>query len=295
VVAYNAFLHIAGLLAGEKIAVIKGDKEFADLCRSNIESSRKVLNDLLWTGEHYRAWWTKDESALNPVHCDALYGQLWSFLLGLGWTTDQEKVWSHLTMERTKNASPFGLKVMQGTDCDNDSHPDPRPGHSPTENGPVNNLVWQAGSLDWAVLSICAGGDVEQSLLQAQQVIQRWRDALKDQWDWRDLTTGWDGYPWCNSHYSRQLILWAIPLALSGQQICAPEKRLSFNPKVPPPAKLPFFTPVACGTLELLDNRRYRLTVLLGDLELNELQIGDATWAQPIRLKTGQSILVEAK
>ncbi|MCS7192392.1 MAG: GH116 family glycosyl-hydrolase [Armatimonadetes bacterium] len=296
IVAYNAFLHIAAMMAAEKLAIIQGDEEFANLCRANIETSRKALNELLWNGEYFRAWWEKEkpssDASINPLHADTLYGQLWAFILGLGWTTEPEKVSSHLAMEQKKNSSPFGLKVMQGTDCDDDRHPDPRPGHAPYENGPVNNLVWQAGSLDWASLNIYIGGDVQQSLLEAEKVIQNWRENLRDQWDYRDLTTGWDGYPWCNSHYSRQLIFWAIVLALSGQQYSAPDKRLRFDPKVSALSKLPFFTPKASGTLEILGDGKFKLTVLVGELELNELQVREVSIAQPICLKTGQSFVM---
>ena len=65
----------------------------------------------------------------------------------------------------------------------------------------------------------------------AQKVIGKWTDKLRDPWDVRDLYSVQDGYPWCNSHYGRQLIFWAIPLALSGQQYDAALGRLSLIPK----------------------------------------------------------------
>jgi hypothetical protein len=62
-------------------------------------------------------------------------------------------------------------------------------------------------------------------------------------------------------------------LALSGEHYHAPEQRLSFDPKIPPPYRFPFFTPTAAGRLELLEGGRYRLTVDSGQLSLRELRV----------------------
>ena len=101
---------------------------------------------------------------------------------------------------------------MQGTACDDDRYPDVKTGFTLYTDGPVNNLVWQAGSIDWCALNLYLGGEVEESLAEAETVIRHWREGLRDQWDIRDLTTGWNGDPWCNSHYTRHLMLWSIPL-----------------------------------------------------------------------------------
>ena len=154
---------------------------------------------------------------------------------------------------------------MQGTACDDDRYPEVKRGFTLYTDGPVNNLVWQAGSIDWCALNLYLGGDVEQSLAEAQIVIRHWQEGLNDQWDIRDLTTGWDGHPWCNSHYARQLMLWSIPLALSGQRYSAPDGRLSFAP-VAPAIRVPFCTPTAFGVLDT-ESREPRLEVFGGALQ----------------------------
>jgi hypothetical protein len=83
----------------------------------------------------------------------------------------------------------------------------------------------------------------------AEKVIGKWTDKLREPWDVRDLYSVQDGYPWCNSHYGRHLIFWAIPLALSGQQYDAASGHVSCDPKAGAPAKLPWFTPAAQGAL----------------------------------------------
>ena len=292
VVAYNAVLHLAAMLAGERLARLEGDAETADACRANYESARAALDEMLWTGRYFRSWWMADGSHPDALHADALYGQLWAFLLGLGPIADLDKMRSHLACEMRMNGSPFGLLVTQGAGRDRDRYPEPMPKTRPGEEGPRDYLVWQAGSLNWCALSLYLGGDVSASLAEAEKVVGHWQRTLCDPWDYRDLTTGWDGYPWCNSHYARQLILWTIPLALSGQQYSAPEKRLGFDPRLPAPARLPWFTPTANGALEILDGGRCRLTVMSGGLALNELRVGEASLGRAVSLTAGESAAI---
>jgi len=120
--------------------------------------------------------------------------------------------------------------------------------------------------------------------------VRNWAERLHDQWDYTDLTTGWDGEPWCNSHYGRQIIFWSIPLALSRQKYFAPEGRLTFDPKTDGAAKPPFFNPTALGTVEILGGGRFRLRVEAGALELSELRIGKAALSRPVSLGAGESV-----
>ena len=133
-------------------------------------------------------------------------------------------------------------------------------------------------------------GDTEMSLAEAKEVIDNWREHLRDQWDWTDTTFSSDGQPSCNSHYARQLIFWSIPLALSGQQYSAPEKKLSFNPRPDAPRCLPWLIPAANGLLERLADGKYRMTVLSGNVALDELRVGDAVPVGNLVLQAGQSV-----
>lgn len=92
------------------------------------------------------------------------------------------------------------------------------------------------------------------ALNRAKKSLDHWRSTLNDQWNVHGLISstgyGLDGLPWATSHYSFHLVLWHIPLALSGQQYSAPNSSLTFWPKFPIPFNLPFFTPKASGTIE---------------------------------------------
>ena len=292
-VSYNAFLHLSAMLAAEKLANLENDPALAKTYRAAFQTGEESLSAHLWTGEYFRSWWLDGKKYPDALHADTMYGQLWAFILDLGLLTDLTKIHSHLESEARLNGSPFGLKVMRGADP---SHPErenvvPQAGLS--EPSPSDNMIWQAGSLDWASLSLYMGADEERSLREAEKIVRNWRDRLRDQWDYTDTTAAWNGYLWCNSHYARQVILWSLPLALSGQHYYAPAARLTFDPKVAAPAKLPFFTPQAAGSLELLGPGKYRLLVASGRLSLKTLRVDRAVLKNPVTLEPGDSVTLE--
>lgn len=295
-VSYNAFLYLASLLAAEKLALVEDDEELAAQYRQAFAKGQQSLVEHLWTGHYFRSWWESDKSYPDALHADTLYGQLWAFILDLGLTADAQQLQAHLASEQQLNASPYGLKVMRRADPEHPERENAVPVDGRSSPSPRDNLVWQAGSLDWCSLELYLGGGARASLDEAKKVIGNWSDHLCDQWNYTDLTTAWNGYPWCNSHYARQVILWSIPLALSGQHYFAPEGRLSFNPKTDfktgaqAPVKLPFFTPTASGTLEILRAEVCRLTVHSGSLELQELRVGRAVARRAIRLRASISM-----
>ena len=97
------------------------------------------------------------------------------------------------------------------------------------------------------------GMDPEKAMQQAIKSLDNYRSNLHDQWNFHGMTSsshyGQDGLPWATSHYTLHLVLWHLPLALSGQQYYAPEGRMKFDPKYSPPYRLPFYTPKCIGSI----------------------------------------------
>jgi hypothetical protein len=199
-------------------------------------------------------------------------------------------------LESKRNGSPFGLQVIT-------FGPDPRDAEKSRSGIRDNDFTsWEGGSMTWTALGLYLGRDVPESLAMAQKAIGKWTDKLRDPWDVRDLYTIRnnspsipDGYPWCNSHYGRHLIFWAIPLALSGQQYSAAEKRLVFTPATGTPSRLPWFTPQANGVLESLGQGKHRLTVLSGKLALKELRVAGSAPCQDVEMVPGKTLDMIAK
>ncbi|HEX4022675.1 MAG TPA: GH116 family glycosyl-hydrolase [Acidobacteriaceae bacterium] len=287
-VSYNAFLYLASMRAAEKLAQIQKDPGSASKFQTAFALGQSSLDQHLWTGKYFRAWWSDDKTVPNALLADTLYGQLWASVLNLGLVTDKDRLLSHLSSEEKLNESPFGLRVMSGANPQ-DSLVENTPWEA-NQPKPNDNLIWPAGSLDWSSLKIYLGGKLNESLTEASNVISNQRLRINDQWNYTDLNNNWDGGVWANSHYTRQLILWTLPLALSGQQWDAPARRLTFNPVNSAPRQLPFFTPQATGVVESIAPGKWRIRVTSGQLALHEVQISNARWTGDRTLNTGNSL-----
>jgi len=278
--AYNSFIYLTGLAAAGEMARLNGDGPFANRLQGLLEEARQIADERFWTGQFYRAWWNANGRHPDAIQSDTLYGQLWASLLGLGSLAPHQKIKSQLASEKRLTDTPFGLQVLVGR-----------------EPGPYlwDETIWPAASMTWAALMIYHGGDVDQALAMAKKSYDMYATRLRDPWDIKDVYAKPAGYPWCNSHYGRQNILWSIPLALSGQQYDAAEKTLSFHPKAGAPAALPWFLPGANGIVRRLGKGAWQVTVLSGELELAELRIADAPPARDVSFEAGQSLTVHAR
>lgn len=276
-VSYNAFMHIAALKAAIELAKAYEEHDLVSSIDESLEIAQGALRKYLWTGQYFRNWWSQDKAANDDIHIDTQYGQLWSYLLGLGNTIDEKFMLDHLEMEEKMGNTPYGLKVFsnfQEEENDKRSH--------------VDKTIWQAGSINWSILNLYLGTSVEKSLAQAKNMITHWNKRINDQWNYSDLTNASDGYPHTNSHYGRQLTLWGLPIALSGQNYSAPEKRLAFSPKVDGAYRLPFYIPSANGVLVSEPGKSSSIMLISGEMNLKELVIDGRIVARNVSMKAGE-------
>lgn len=292
-VSYNAFLHLASMLAAEKVAKIENDSASAREFHAAFEIGQRTLDKNLWTGKYFRAWWSEGKTPPDALLADTLYGQLWASALNLGVLTNKTRLMSHLRSEAELNANPFGLRIMSGNAHDAHMENTSAP-WTAGEPMPNDNLIWPAGSIDWGSLEIYMGASVSQALAEVNKVISNQRLKLHDQWDYTDLNNNWDGGPWGNSHYTRQLILWMLPLAISGQQWDATAERLTFQPANSAPSRLPFFVPLAIGVLDSVSPGKWRITLTSGRLALREVGIASEKWTGDRTLGVGDSLELSA-
>lgn len=293
-VSYNAVLHLASLLAANKIAQIELDRDSSSTFSAALAVGERSFIQYFWTGKYFRAWWSDGQKFPDAVLADTLYGQLWASLLNLGLVTDKDKLTSHLRSEGELNRNQFGLRVLSGADLNGTDEGSSTP-WTPGQQLPRDNIIWPAGSLDWGILEILLEGNVSKGEAEANKVISNQRLALNDQWNYTNLVNNWDGGPWANSHYTRQSIFWALPLAISGQQWDAPAKRLRFTPIDPMEKRLPFFTPQSTGVIESLSPGKWRIQFTSGRLSLRELDIAGASWTGDRLFEAGDSFELDSQ
>lgn len=100
------------------------------------------------------------------------------------------------------------------------------------------------------------------------------------------LGYGADGLPHITSHYGYYMSAWHMVLALSGQYVDVNEKIVTFDPKLEPPFRLPFFIPSVWGYIQS-DIAPYNMSkpeelhvfytlgLHFGELEIGHLAVGE--------------------
>ncbi|XP_020613507.1 uncharacterized protein LOC110051776 [Orbicella faveolata] len=314
--AYNSFVYLLALRAAQELGTITNDTKFVSTVRQSFNHAQKRVDIELWDNakQYYHAWWDMEYGSPEWIMSDSLYGQVWAYSLGLGDLVPRSKLKEHLLREIERNDSPFGLKVLNTGEVE--ITPEDTsiilsrhiPGCKSLENITKHNSVWMGADADWSSLMLHLDTDPIIALNRAKKSLDHWRSTLNDQWNVHGLISsngyGLDGLPWATSHYSFHLVLWHIPLALSGQQYFAPNATLTFWPKFPIPFNLPFFTPKALGTIEGAyvkgndreedDNEEeemFTFTVKSGSLSLKELAILGSRYGEgEISIKQGEAI-----
>ena len=132
--------------------------------------------------------------------------------------------------------------------------------------------------------------------------------ALNDQWDYHDVSRSYPDVeaaggmrPVVNSHYARQLNMWSIPVALTGQQFDARDPRgatLRFDRRDRSMRRWPILTPLGMGVASLAESgatarAQLSLKLTFGVLKLKELYLDGALVGSDLVLKAGEQSLIQ--
>ncbi|MDX9974647.1 MAG: GH116 family glycosyl hydrolase [FCB group bacterium] len=110
--AYVGGISLAAWRAGEEMAKVQGDEEFAKEMRERFERGAKAYDDKLWTGSYYRLY---SGDAKHPASdtslTNALCGQWFAYASGLGEILPREKIAATIDTVFRLNvpASPYGM------------------------------------------------------------------------------------------------------------------------------------------------------------------------------------------
>ena len=319
---YNAHLYLASTAAAAQMAQAMGDPDTQQQCTQALASGRHALETLLWRSDHYQQTWCENNITSGAaLQAGVLYGNLWAHVLGLAEAVGvpADRLTSHLAQERRRNASPYGLQFVSNrtanvyggchADMADMAFGDGSAGLSRGRGGGIrtgflDQDVWNSHSMTHAALSLYTRlGSVTDAVSVASKVMRAYQAVMTDQWDYRDTTTTYDDAtgrydpngqprPSVNSHYGRQTIWWAIPLALTGQQFDARGRSLALNPHPEIGAHWPLILP--CGAA-IMDTRGtcWQLTRVTGDCEYAQWSISvnqRTVAARMIRATDGQQV-----
>jgi non-lysosomal glucosylceramidase len=282
-------LYLAALRAGEEMARLQGESDYADALRQVFERGRQNTLDRLWNGEYF----VQDVNLENhPMFqygdgclADQLFGQSWAHQLGLGYVYPQEHVRSALDAIWRYNWAPD--VAPQAT-----HHAPMRVFASPGESGLFTctwprskhmgdaavlykNEVWTG--IEYQVAShMLHEGMVEQGLAIVRAIHDRY-DGVKHN-PWNEIE--------CGDHYARALASWGCLLGIAGYSYDGPAARIGFAPKMTPEEFKVFFSGAEGwgGYIQTRDETSQRSTV---DLKWGRLRVARVeleipiAWSQP--------------
>ena len=237
--------YLGALKAAEKMAIAVGEKEAAEVYRQIYESGRKK-QESLWNGDYYvqkvppraeikvspKAHKQESADEVNYQYgdgclSDQMLGQWFAHVIGFGHLLESERT-------RRTLASIYRYNFKHNFY----DHPNPQriyalndekglllcswpKGNRPSLPFVYSDEVWTG--IEYQVAAhLIYEGLIEEGLSVVKGVRDRYDGKRRNPWNEVE----------CGSHYARALSVWSVFLALSGFRYSAPERHLTFAPKV---------------------------------------------------------------
>lgn len=285
-VAWLSGLHIAALGAAAEMAGLMNEPEFAKRCAEISQRGRRKISEELFNGEYFiNKPDPKHLDAINSgtgCHIDQVFGQSWTFQVGLPRVLDESLTRSALKAlwkyNFTPDVGPYrkaytpgrwyampgeaGLLMCTFPQSDWDyaqakgKGPDWAAGYF---NECMNGFEYQvAGHMLWE-------GMVLEGMAITRAVHDRYHPSRRNPWNEVE----------CGDHYARSMASYGVYLAACGYTYDGPMGKLGFSPKVKltgeQPFKCAFTTAAGWGTYTRgADGRGATLKLVFGTLSLRE-------------------------
>jgi len=283
---FNSFMHLAALRACMELALIMNDSTTYNTCYEPFVIAVKQINQMLWYSDtpetgYFLAY--TGGSGEKAIFTDALYGQVLAFTYGLGPLYNISTMQLHLNSEVRIATTPYGLRMLTGREPLNNSQ---------------DNTIWMGSSQDWSTLNLWLNVEPDFAIVESEKSLNHVRLTLNDQWNTHGLYAG-DGYgvggkPWNTAHYGFHMVLWHLVFAFSGQYTDLSTGILSFAPKLRAPFILPVLIPNTLGSISASrvsnGETSYTLSLIVGNLSLNQLAVNDVKYPGSVKITAGQSV-----
>ena len=288
-------LYLAALRAGEQMAGLMGDNEFAGRCRRIYESGSRLTVEKLWNGQYFIEEVNLEK---HPKHqyahgclSDQLFGQGWAHQLALGYIYPREKVVKALESVWTYNwapdIGPYNIDHKPERWFARSGEPGlftctwPKSPYLPA-GVRYKNEVWTgieyqaAGHMVWEEM-------VDEALAICHGVEKRYHPAKHNPFNEVE----------CGDHYARAFASWGVYTALAGFEYDGPANHIGFGPKISPDDfKAAFTAAEGWGTFSQRRDRRAQLEeieVRWGRLGLRSLAFAvvENMWPAKVDVRLG--------
>lgn len=288
-IAWIVGLSLAAIKAAEKMANEVGDLEFKKKCASYFSKGSKNMDSQLFNGEYYihrpnKEFGRKKLGSYNTCHIDQVYGQAWTFQLGLPRVNDKAKTLSALQALWKYNYAPDVGPYIK-------THLQGRPYAIAGDAGMVMNTnpknekhaygeneTWQLGYFHECMTGfehqvaahMMAEGMIDESLILTRKIHERYHASKRNPFNEIE----------CSDHYARAMASYGTFINACGFTYHGPKKQIGFNPKINPENFKAAFT-AADGwgsySQKISSNNRLEanISLAMGNLEIAELTLPD--------------------
>ena len=214
--AYVGGIWLATLEAAEVLAARRADSEFAAVCRSLLQRGQQAYEQKLWTGAYYRLYSALEAGRRSETSLANQLMAVWcAAVVGLPSPLPPGNVVAALDTVRHLNYAATSCGVING--CRPDGTPDVA-GGTAAGGGSFGADVFVGEALCVAMTYLYQG-QRELGLEIARRVIECLFVRHPSPWNQHCLISGRDGAPSWGSDYYSNLVIWALPMALAGQDI----------------------------------------------------------------------------
>jgi uncharacterized protein (DUF608 family) len=292
-VAWLSSLYLAAARACEEMAREMGDQAFAQQMRQIVERGAASVDRELFNGQYYYhipdAEHQKSVGSHNGCEIDQVFGESWSWQVGLGRMLSQQNVKQALASLWRYNFTPDVGPYRE-------AH---KPGRWYAMAGEAGLLMcsWPQGEgarvekgfdfyfnecmtgfeyqVAWHMI---AEGMLTEGLAITRAIHDRYHASRRNPWNEVE----------CGDHYARAMASYGVFLAACGYEYHGPQGHLGFNPRLgPDDFRAAFTTAQGWGTFSQrrqTGRQTERIELKSGQLELVSLEFTLAAGAQPAQV-----------
>lgn len=240
-IAWIVGLCLAAVRAGQELANEAGDSDFEKHCAAYVQKGSKNMDSELFNGEYYihrpgKESGRKKLGSYNTCHIDQVYGQAWTFQVGLPRINSKEKTLSALKSlwkyNFTTDVGPYIKTHLRGrpyaVSGDGGMIMNTNPKNEAKAYG--DNETWQLGYFHECMSGfehqvaahMMAEGMSDESLILTRAIHDRYHGAKRNPFNEIE----------CSDHYARAMASYGTFLTACGYYYHGPQQRIGFSPKI---------------------------------------------------------------
>lgn len=205
-----AGLHLAQLSLAQNMAETVGDEEFARQCKQWFEQGSKLLEEKLWTGKYYLAFYDPQSGQKSDlVFAAQLDGEWIAHFHGMPGLFPSDRVTTTLETIEKLNVppTPYGVVNLVHPDGSLDAH---------VGYGPYGMFVPEVYMF---AMTLMYCGQLEKGLELARRCVHNQVIGHRYTWTAPNVIRGDTGERTYGSDYYQNMMLWALPAAMFNKDV----------------------------------------------------------------------------